>query len=270
VLELAAARRGLKEDDVTTMPTMPTIFVAHGAPPLLDDAAWMGDLGAWAAALPRPKAILVISAHWERRPLAVGATEPVPLIYDFYGFPKRYYEITYPAPGAPDLAARVRELAGAESEPSRGFDHGVYVPLLGMYPKADVPVLQVSLPTLDPAELVALGRALAPLRDEGVLIAGSGFLVHNLRAIDPSARAMPSWAKDFDAWAADKLRSRDVDALVRYRDEAPGVRMALPTHEHFAPVLVALGASLGRDEPVTFPIEGTWLGSFTKRSVQFG
>ena len=139
-----------------------------------------------------------------------------------------------------------------------------------MVPEADVPVLQLSLPTQDPAELIALGRSLAPLRDEGVLIVGSGFLVHNLRAIDPSARTTPTWARDFDAWVADKLEKRDVDALVRYREDAPAVDLALPTHEHFVPVLVALGASLDRSESVTFPITGMWFGSFTKRSVQFG
>jgi 4,5-DOPA dioxygenase extradiol len=246
--------------------TMPSIFVAHGAPPLLDDAAWMGELRRWADAMPRPKAILVMSAHWERRPLAVGATKPVPLVYDFYGFPQRYYEIAYPSPGAPELASRVRELVGAEADESRGLDHGVYVPLMAMYPKADVPVLQVSIPTLDPAALVELGRKLAPLRDEGALFVGSGFLVHNLRAIGRSA----PWATEFDAWAAEKLAARDVDALVKYRAQAPGVAMALPTHEHFVPVLVALGTSIDRSEPVTFPITGTWYGSFTKRSVQFG
>lgn len=251
--------------------TLPAIFVAHGAPPLLDDAAWMAELRRWADAMPRPKALLVLSAHWERAPLAVGATAPRPLVYDFYGFPRRFYELTYPAPGAPELAARVREFTGAERDESRGLDHGVYVPLLAMYPAADVPVLQLSLPTLDPTELVELGRALAPLRDEGVLFMGSGFLVHNLRAVDfGAAGPAPAWAREFDAWVAGKLAARDAAALVRYREEAPGVAMALPTHEHFAPVLVALGASLGRDEPVTFPITGTWLGAFTKRSVQFG
>ena len=249
---------------------MPTIFVAHGAPPTLDDAEWMSELGRWADAMPRPKSILMISAHWERAPLAVGATKPRPLVYDFHGFPRRYYEIGYPAPGAPALAARVAELVAVERDESRGFDHGVYVPLLGMYPKADVPVLQLSLPTLEPAKLVELGRKLAPLRDEGVLVAGSGFIVHNLRAADFSAKEMPAWAREFDAWVAEKLEKRDVDALVKYRADAPGAAMALPTHEHFVPLFVALGASLGRDDTVAFPIRGTWLGSFTKRSVQLG
>jgi 4,5-DOPA dioxygenase extradiol len=117
---------------------------------------------------------------------------------------------------------------------------------------------------------VALGQALAPLRDEGVLIVGSGFLVHNLRAMQPGVSGAPLWAIEFDAWSAEALARRDAAALVRYREIAPGVRMSLPTHEHFVPVLVALGASLGTDESVRFPITGFWLGAFTKRSVQFG
>jgi 4,5-DOPA dioxygenase extradiol len=254
----------------------PTIFVAHGAPPLLDDAGWMSELNAWAHALPAPKAILMLSAHWEERPITLGATTTVPLIYDFYGFPKRYYDQQYPAPGAPALAARIRKtlepVVPVMDEPDRGLDHGAYVPLVAMYPQADVPTLQASLPSMDPAELFALGRRIAALRDEGVLIVGSGFLTHNLRSIDFSAGApTPAWASEFDAWAGDAIERKDVDALLDYRRRAPGVRLALPTPEHFVPVLVALGAAA--DDPaeaVQFPIEGFWGGSATKRSVQFG
>jgi 4,5-DOPA dioxygenase extradiol len=257
-----------------TSPTMPSIFLAHGAPPLLDDALWIRELSDWAEAMPRPQSVLMISAHWERSPITLGATTPVPLIYDFYGFPERYYETQYPAPGAPELAGRVRELLRGkdtvQDAPDRGLDHGAYVPLLAMYPKADVPVLQMSIPTMEPEPLMALGRALAPLRKEGVLIVGSGFLVHNLRVLDVRRRTPESWAVEFDGWAAEALAKRNVDALVHYRQNAPGVGMALPTHEHFVPVLVALGASLDRDEKVTFPITGNWLGGLTKRSVQFG
>jgi 4,5-DOPA dioxygenase extradiol len=253
--------------------TMPSLFLAHGAPPLLDDVTWMGELHAWADAIPRPTAVLMISAHWEQRPVALGATAPVPLVYDFYGFPERYYETQYPAPGAPELAHRIRQLIGRSNvidEPKRGLDHGAYVPLVAMYPSADVPVLQMSIPTMDPGALIALGRVLAPLRDEGILIVGSGFLVHNLRAMRPGMGGAPSWALEFDEWAATALAKRDVDSLLKYREIAPGVAMALPTHEHFVPVLVALGSSLGRTESVAFPITGLWWGAFTKRSVQFG
>ena len=253
---------------------MPVIFAAHGAPVLLDDAAWMGQLAAWARALPRPSSILMISAHWEHRPTTLAATRTVPLVYDFYGFPERYYRTTYASPGAPALAARVRDLLGAAGQPfaddpDRGLDHGAYVPLVAMYPAADIPVLQLSMPVLEPRALFALGEALAPLRREGVLVFGSGFLTHNMaHAFRPG---IPAWATEFDAWAEDALRRLDVDALLDFQVRAPGARLALPTWEHYAPLLVALGA-MGADRPeVTFPITGWWMDSaFTKRSVQLG
>jgi 4,5-DOPA dioxygenase extradiol len=140
-----------------------------------------------------------------------------------------------------------------------------------MYPDADIPVLQVSLPSLDPKALVDLGSALGPLRREGVLIVGSGFLTHNLGAIDFEGRTAPAaWASEFDSWTKEALAKNDVDALINYRQRAPGVRMALPTHEHFVPVLAALGASIDEPGRVQFPITGFTYGSFTKRSVQFG
>jgi 4,5-DOPA dioxygenase extradiol len=254
---------------------LPAIFLAHGSPLLLDDGGWVSELAAWAKALPRPRAVLMLSAHWVDRPITLGATRSVPLVYDFYGFPSRYYETTYPAPPAPDLASRLRGLLGAEpvaEAPDRGLDHGAYVPLVCMYPDADVPVLQVSLPTLEPAALFALGRTLAPLRKEGILVVGSGFLTHNLRSMDFRPNAPPpAWATEFDAWTADVLERRDVDALLAYREGAPGVRQALPTHEHFVPVIVALGAAI--DDPAAtshFPISGFTYGTATRRSVQFG
>lgn len=251
---------------------MPSIFLAHGAPMLLDDAGWVAELAAWARALPRPRAILMISAHWEHKPVAIGATTREPLIYDFYGFPERFYRLEYGSPGAPELAARVRELLAAAQigwidEPERGQDHGSYVPLICMYPAADIPVLQISLPTMDPRPLYELGRALAPLAGEGVLVVGSGFLTHNMRTL--SARSTPAWATDFDAWCADVLARRDVGALLDYRVRAPGVRDALPTHEHFVPVIVAAGAAEAATD-ISFPITGFWWGgTFTRRSVQF-
>ena len=257
-----------------TAARMPAIFAAHGAPVLLDDAVWIAELAAWAAAMPRPRSILMVSAHWEQRPATLGATRTVPLVYDFHGFPERYYRTTYPAPGAPELAARLRGLLtekGIESagDPGRGLDHGAYVPLVAMYPAADVPVLQVSMPRLDPRELFALGQALEPLRAEGVLIFGSGFLTHNMRyAFRPGT---PSWAREFDDWAADVLTRLDVDALLDFQRRAPAAQTALPTWEHYAPLLVAAGAVAGERPWATFPITGWWMdGAFTKRSVQFG
>ena len=253
---------------------MPALFVAHGAPVLLDDAAWMGELASWAQALPKPKSILMVSAHWEERPTTLGATRTVPLVYDFYGFPERYYETRYPAPGAPELAARVHQLLrgsgiSSTADPERGLDHGAYVPLVAMYPAADVPVLQISMPGLEPRALFDLGRALAPLRDEGVLVFGSGFLTHNMRyAFRPG---IPSWAREFDAWVADALSRLDFDALLDFRAQAPAAQLALPTWEHYAPVLVAAGAVSEDRPPVRFPITGFWMdGAFTRRSVQFG
>ncbi len=255
--------------------TMPVVFLAHGAPPLLDDEGWKAELAGWAKAMPRPKSLLVLSAHWEHHPIAIGATERVPLVYDFYGFPDRYYTLQYPSPGAPELATRVRELLRAKDiayvdEPKRGLDHGTYIPLMSMYPAADVPVLQVSLPGLDPKELAAFGRALAPLRDEGVLVMGSGFLTHNMRAL--GERSTPSWAKEFDAWAEGALAKLDVDALVDFEKRAPSARLAHPRTEHYAPVITAAAAAAEKGGAVSFPITGYWpMGpAFTKRSVQIG
>jgi 4,5-DOPA dioxygenase extradiol len=260
--------------DENAPPPMPVIFAAHGAPILLDDEVWMSQLAGWANAMPKPKAVLMVSAHWEQRPVTLGATRPVPLVYDFYGFPERYYQTRYPCPGASDLAARVRALLREKNIASadatdRGLDHGAYVPLVAMYPAADVPVLQISMPALDPKELVDLGRAIAPLRDEGVLVFGSGFITHNMRfAFRPGT---PGWARDFDAWAGDALSRFDVEALADFRSRAPSAEMALPTWEHYAPLLVAAGAVGGGEPEITFPITGWWMdGAFTKRSVQFG
>ena len=251
---------------------MPAIYLGHGAPPLVDDPLWVIQLEAWARAMPRPRAILMVSAHWESAPLTIGATrDGAPLVYDFGGFPERYYHARYPAPGAPDLADKLRGLlSGIEpvaGRPDRGLDHGAYVPLTVMYPDADIPVLQISMPTLDPQRLVRIGAALAPLRDEGILIIGSGFLTHGL----PFLRDFrfdappPGWSTEFDHWAAEALDHGDVDALADFRS-APGARYAHPSTEHFAPIFVTLGAASGNPAPVT-TITGYWLG-LAKRSIQ--
>jgi len=256
------------------MTSMPVIFAAHGAPMLLEDEPWVRELASWAAAMPRPKAVLVVSAHWEERPTTIGAVRPLPLIYDFYGFPERYYRLKYSSPGAPELAGRVRELLQEKGQsfvddPERGLDHGVYVPLMCMVPQADIPVLQISMPSLDPAPLFELGRALAPLRDEGVLIFGSGFLTHNLRA---RGEATPTWASEFDAWAESAIARFDVESMIDFAARAPAVHLALPTTEHYTPLLIAAGAAESGSHAVSFPITGYWTrfsGSLTRRSVQF-
>jgi 4,5-DOPA dioxygenase extradiol len=255
-------------------PRMPALYLSHGAPPLADHATWPDELAAWSRALPRPQAILMISAHWEEAPLALGATTTVPLVYDFWGFPEHYYQVTYAAPGAPELADQVRKLLRSPATPvldvpQRGLDHGAYVPLVEMYPDADVPVLQLSMPSLDPVRLMEIGRKLAPLRDEGVLIIGSGFFTHNLRAITGDDSLVSPVMKEFDDWGRRTLEAADVDALLDFERKAPAGRLAHPRTEHFAPLFVTLGAAadeLGTQRAV---IEGFWLG-MARRSVQFG
>jgi 4,5-DOPA dioxygenase extradiol len=252
---------------------MPALYLGHGAPPLLDDAARMEELAAWGRDLPRPKSILMVSAHWQTAPMAIGATTTVPLVYDFYGFPERFYQLEYRSPGAPELAADVKALMPDDEpvmdRPTRGLDHGAWVPLKIMYPEADIPVLQMSLPTDDPHRLMKLGERLRPLREEGVLIIGSGFLTHGLPflkdwSIDAAA---PGWSKDFDLWAAEALARGDVDTLSDYRSKAPGMPYAHPTVEHYTPLFVTLGAATAADAPGIQVIDGYWMG-LSKRSLQ--
>jgi 4,5-DOPA dioxygenase extradiol len=254
--------------------SLPALYLGHGAPPLVDDELWTSQLRAWAGELPRPKAILIVSAHWESAPLTVGATtDAAPLVYDFGGFPARYYQAKYPSPGAPGLAARIKALMPdtepVAERPDRGLDHGAYVPLLVMYPDADLPVLQMSLPTLDPEKLVELGRRLRPLRDEGVLIIGSGFLTHGLPFLTEwrTDAPAPGWSADFDAWAAEALGRGALDELIDFRHRAPGMPYAHPTVEHFAPLFVTLGAATDPQAPPLTTIEGYFLG-LSKRSFQ--
>ncbi|MEU0831649.1 dioxygenase [Streptomyces sp. NPDC056231] len=257
-----------------TAERMPALYLSHGAPPLADDPVWPGQLAAWSAELPRPTAILMVSAHWEEAPLALGATEAVPLVYDFWGFPEHYYRVQYAAPGAPQLAESVRKLlrgAGmpVQDIPDRGLDHGAYVPLVEMFPGADIPVLQISMPTLDPQKLMDIGRKLAPLRDEGVLIVGSGFFTHNLAALRHAGGGNPGWSVEFDDWGHRALQAQDIDALLDFEHKSPAGRLAHPRTEHFAPLFVTLGASEGELDQGRSVIDGFWMG-LAKRSVQFG
>ena len=266
--EAGAARRG--EDGGR----MPAIYLSHGAPPLADDALWTGQLARWSATLPKPASVLMVSAHWEAAPLALGATTTVPLVYDFWGFPERYYQVTYPAPGAPELAENVRKLlrgAGmpVADVPDRGLDHGAYVPLVEMYPQADVPVLQISMPSLDPKELFDIGRKLSPLRDDGVLIIGSGFFTHNLRALTADDRVVPAVMAEFDDWGRRTLEAGDLDALLDFEHKAPASRLAHPRTEHFAPLFVTLGAAADELTTQRTVIDGYWLG-LARRSIQLG
>ncbi|MGH3242094.1 MAG: dioxygenase family protein [Spirillospora sp.] len=257
------------------MSRMPVLYLSHGAPPLADDPVWTGELARWSADLPDPNAILIVSAHWEEAPLSIGTTRRIPLLYDFWGFPERYYCVRYDAPGAPELADDVSKLLpGLHRDEARGLDHGAYVPLVEMYPDADVPVLQMSMPTLQPTRLFEIGQALAPLRDQGVLIIGSGFTTHNLRELPsgPDGPA-PAWSAEFDAWTDGAVKGGDIDALLDFRAKAPAADIAHPRTEHFAPLFMALGAG-AEDHTGGTPerrsvIDGYWFG-LAKRSFQFG
>jgi 4,5-DOPA dioxygenase extradiol len=234
----------------------PALFVSHGAPTAaLDDDAYTRSLGAWARGRPKPRAVVVVSAHAETRgPVRVNAGEAPALVYDFYGFPRALYEVRYAAPGAPDLAREVADaFGGAGLEPvldaRRGWDHGVWVPLRLLYPAADMPVVEVSLPVpRTPALLLAMGEALLPLRERGVLLLGSGGVVHNLRRLraDEGAPTEP-WAAAFDGWVDERLRALDAAGLAQYAARAPHADLAVPTSEHFDPLFFVLGARDGRD-----------------------
>ncbi len=225
------------------------IFVSHGSPSLpFDDVPARDFLRGLGAELETPTAILVASAHWETVVPALNSVARNSTIHDFYGFPKPLYDLRYDAPGSPELAERAASLldgAGlnAHIDTERGLDHGAWVPLMLMYPGAEIPVLQVSVQSrAGVAHHIALGRALAPLRDEGVLILGSGGFVHNLRAIDWKSGPEPEWSRAFAKWVHEKLLARDEAALADYRNRAPGAKMAHPTEEHFMPLFVAYGA----------------------------
>jgi 4,5-DOPA dioxygenase extradiol len=236
--------------------SLPTLFLSHGAPTFAIDPGRAGEaLTAVVARIPRPKAILAVSAHWETaRPAVSGAVSPK-TIHDFFGFPKPLYDIRYPAPGAPDLAKRVADLISAagqevDIDASRGLDHGAWVPLRHMYPHADIPIAQLSIqPHLGAAHHLRMGRALAALTDEGVLIVGSGSLTHNLGELrmQPEDTTSLSYVTDFQNWIAARVMARDDASLVRYRELAPSAARAHPTEDHILPFHVALGAAAGAE-----------------------
>ncbi|SDT79840.1 dioxygenase family protein [Actinoplanes derwentensis] len=268
---LARAQRAWQTGDAA----LPALYLSHGAPPLFDDGPWLRELFDWAQSMPKPTGILIVSAHWESAPLSLSAPAAhTPLVYDFGGFHRRYYQMRYATPDAGALARRVAAVMPdsepVHQHPSRGLDHGAWVPLMAMYPLADVPVLQLSMPSQDPARLLAIGERLRGLRAEGVLVIGSGFMVHGLPFLTRemvTRGTVPSWSSDFDAWAADALGRGDVDELAAYQDRAPGMPYAHPTPDHFTPLFVTLGAADRPDAPVRTAIDGYMLG-FSKRSFQ--
>jgi len=230
---------------------LPSLYISHGSPMLaLEPGASGPALKRLAAELPRPKAIVLVSAHWESTDLRVACNPAPETWHDFGGFPHALFAVQYPAPGEPALAARIVELLAehglaARLDAQRPFDHGAWVPLSLMYPAADIPVVQVSLPSqLGPAGLTEIGRALATLRSEGVLIIGSGSITHNLRELDWHAgpESVEPWARDFRDWIIDKLAIDDEAALHDYRQQAPNAVRSHPSDEHLLPLYFARGA----------------------------
>ncbi|MFC6840922.1 DODA-type extradiol aromatic ring-opening family dioxygenase [Xanthomonas theicola] len=235
------------------MSRLPSLYVSHGSPMT---ALYPGLVGArlaeLAATLPHPRAIVVASAHWLARQPLVGAAAPPPTLHDFGGFPRQLHEMQYPAPGAPALAREVAErLARAGLQPlvdeRRGLDHGVWVPLSLLYPQADIPVLPLSIqPELGPAHQLAMGRALAPLREDGVLLVGSGSITHNLHDLGRYADGKNApYVRPFVDWVEQALLREDLPALLDYRRQAPFAERAHPTDEHWLPIYFAMGAAGG-------------------------
>lgn len=263
------------------MNNFPVLFISHGSPdlplqpnPVCDFLRQLGDR------LGKPQEILVISAHWLAQRPTVSTAERMETIHDFGGFPQALYQMTYPAPGAPRLAARVQALLSEAAidhavHPSRGLDHGAWEPLLMMYPQADIPVTQLSLqPHWSTRDHWQLGRALAPLRDEGVLVLASGSTTHNLRMFGSYELqdAPPDWVTQFDQWLARSLTTdqtpENLDALLDYRHQAPYAVQNHPTEEHLLPLFVALGA--GGDRPTVSQLHSSFTyGVFSMAAYAF-
>jgi 4,5-DOPA dioxygenase extradiol len=260
---------------MSAAPRMPVVFFGHGSPMNAIEPNRYAD--AWraiGASVPRPRAILSVSAHWYARGTGVTAMERPRTIHDFYGFPKPLYEVAYPAPGDPALARRVRELAApvdAALDQSWGLDHGTWQVLLHAFPRADVPVVQLSMDGAQPASFhYALGRQLAPLRDEGVLVIGSGNVVHNLGLMRRSADAAPyEWAVRFNDRVRALLAARDHAPLVAYETLGEDARLSIPTPDHYLPLLYCI-ALQEEGEAIDFPVDGIDIGSVGMLSAVIG
>ncbi|MCW2236095.1 DODA-type extradiol aromatic ring-opening family dioxygenase [Azospirillum canadense] len=229
---------------MTALP-FPSVFVSHGAPTLIiEDSPGRDFLAGLGKTLGKPSAVIAVSAHWTTRiPAISGAARPE-TVHDFYGFPRSLYAMRYPAPGATALADRVRDLTGAVVDPDQGLDHGAWVPLMLMYPEADIPVAQLSVqPGRSAPDHLALGRALAPLRRDGVLVLGSGGAVHNLGDFRFGQEGAAAWATRFAGWLDGALMAGDADSVADWKARCPEARVAHPTDEHFLPLPVALGAA---------------------------
>ena len=261
---------------------LPTYFISHGGGPwpyMPEMRARMQVLEASLADIPRqlpsrPRAVLVVSGHWEAPQFRVMANPNPPMVYDYHGFPAHTYSVRYQAPGAPDVARRVQELGQAagiaiQLDDQQGFDHGTFAPMVVIYPAADVPVLQLSLKTgYDPAQHLAVGRALAPLRDEGVLIIGSGLSYHNLRLMGPAAQ-LPS--SQFDHWLQQAVMAPGPQRTAQLMDwqQAPAARVSHPAEDHLIPLMVAVGAAEDEQATRVYHEEG-FFGGVTVSSFRFG
>jgi 4,5-DOPA dioxygenase extradiol len=244
----------------------------------LEDEPWGRALEEFAKTLPRPRAVVVVSGHWEApgRVRVTAASRP-DTIHDFRGFPEDLYHLRYPAKGDPGLAALITRLLNdsgfpAATDPERGLDHGVWVPLMRLYPKADVPVVEISQPLRrNPEDMLRMGAALSRLRSEGVLLLGTGGVVHNLARVsgqdDPDK--VESWAREFDDWIWDRLEAMDVAAIASYQASAPHARLAVPTPDHFDPIFVILGSALPGERALTIH-EGFRHGTISMRSFAIG
>jgi 4,5-DOPA dioxygenase extradiol len=256
--------------------TQPAVFVSHGSPMLaLENGPWRAALNSWAASLVGVRAVVVASAHWESRGgFRVSASARPGVLHDFSGFPDALYQLDYGAPGDAKLAARIVEMLKGAGLPvvadaDRPLDHGVWVPLRAMFPEASLPVIQVSLPRpRETATLVKAGQVLAPLRSEGVLLMGSGGLVHNLWKLSWDGHPNPeAWATDFEDWIMSGVQDKDVNRLLGAAQHAPGFADAAPTSEHLDPIYFALGAADGGTPSTVF--KGWQHGNLSLRAISW-
>jgi 4,5-DOPA dioxygenase extradiol len=233
---------------------MPVLFLGHGSPMnAIEDNAFRRSWSALGQRLPRPRGVLCVSAHWETRGVYAGASASPQTIHDFHGFPQTLFDVQYRAPGDPALARRAAELAGARLDPDRGLDHGAWGVLIAMYPGADVPVVQLSLDSAQPGPFhYALAKKLAPLREEEILLIGSGNIVHNLGVWRPGDDRPYDWALRFDAEVRRRIDAGDHQALADYPSLGADARMAVPTPEHYLPLLYVLALQKKGERPVYF------------------
>lgn len=258
---------------------LPALFLSHGSPMIaIETEAWGRALASFAATIPRPRAVVVVSGHWEAPPpIRVTSSRTPETIHDFSGFPDALYRIRYDAPGDPATAERIGGLlskAGiaAQPDPRRGLDHGAWVPLRFLYPQADIAVVEVSQPVpRRPEDALNVGAALSPLRDEGVLLVGTGGIVHNLRLLDfgDAPERVADWARAFDSWIAERLDAMDVAGIADYRRSAPHAELAVPTPDHFDPIFIVLG-SAGAGERAIPIYSGFRYGTISMRSFAVG